>query len=186
MTSVVDVVNKGLDKLGYGAITSLSDGTKAANLADRAWPLVRDEVLRMHPWNFAIKRTTTAPDSTAPSWGFLYQHSMPSDLIRIIELLDLSAAEYQIEGRKILCDVDTLYLRYVSRIEDPNKFDPMFIDTVACKLAYEMCEELTQSNTKKDLLYREFDESIRKARVVDSMENPPGQFEEDSWIEVRY
>ena len=69
MPSVVDLCNSALDKAGHGAITSLEDNTKAARLCLRNWPLVRDRVLRMHPWNFAVKRTNLAAHETAPDWG---------------------------------------------------------------------------------------------------------------------
>ena len=186
MPSVVDVANKALDKLGHGAITSLGDGTKAANLADRTWPMVRDTVLRDHPWNFAMTRTSTAPLSEAPSWGFLYQHEMPNDLIRLIEVLDLRADEYQIEGNKILTDESVLYLRYIAQKTDPNDYDSLFIDAVSTRLAYEMCESLTQSNTKRELLWQDYEMSMQRAKSVDAQENPPTVFAQDDWINARY
>lgn len=186
MPSVVDVVNRALDKLGYGPITSLDDGDKPANLATRTWPIVRDQVLRDHPWNFAVSRAITAPDSTAPSWGFSYRHLMPSDLLRLLEVRDLSTSEYQLEGRYILTDESVLYIRYIARVTDPNQYDSLFVDTVASRLAYEMAESLTQSNTKRELAWQEYTDGLERARRADAQENPPVVFEEDSWIDVRY
>lgn len=186
MPSVVDVANKALDKLGHGAITSLGDGTKAANLVDRSWPLVRDTVLRDHPWNFAMRRTTTAPLSASPSWGFTYQHEVPNNMLRLIEIRDLRADEYQVEGNKILTDESILYLRYIAQVTDPNEYDALFIDAVSTRLAYEMCESLTQSNTKRELLWADYENSLTRAKSIDAMENPPTVFAEDDWINARY
>lgn len=186
MPSVVDIANRALDKLGHGAITSLSDGTKAANLVDRTWPIVRDQVLRSHPWNFAIVRDTLAPLSDAPSWGFSYQHQLPNDLLRLIEVLDLSTDDYQIENNRILCDSDLIYIRYLQQVTDPNQYDAMFVNAVSTAMALEMCESLTQSNTKKQLLADEYEMVMQQTKFVDAVENPPTKFEEDSWIEVRY
>jgi hypothetical protein len=186
MSSVVDVCNKALDKLGHGAITSLSDGTKAANLCDRAWPLVRDQVLRDHPWNFAVKRAVLAASNTAPEWGFSAKFPLPSDNLRLVEVRDLSTSEYSVEDGCIQADADTLYIRYVYRVTDPNRYDSLFIDAAACRLAFELCEALTQSNTKKDALSQEYEDSLTRARRVDGQENPPQQYEEDDWIAVRY
>lgn len=185
MASIVEIVNKALDKIGYGAITSLDDGTKAANLADRTWPLVRDQVLRDHPWNFAIKRTNTAPLSVSPDWGFTYQHELPSDCLRLIEVRDLNRDEYQLEQGRILTDESVLYIRYLSRVEDTNEYDALFVDAVASALAYEMCESLTQSNRKKTALYALYEESLLRAKRADAFENPPAIFAEDSWLTVR-
>lgn len=186
MPSVVDICNKALDKVGHGPIVSLTDGTKAANLCNRNWPLVLDQVLRDHPWNFAVKRTTLAPSSETPSWGFSYAFPLPSDCLRLLEVRDLSTGEYQVEGGRILADTSVLYIRYIRRMEDPNSFDALFSDLVATRLAFELCESLTQSNQKKQSLWSEYEDSVTRARRVDGQENPPVTFEEDDWIKVRY
>jgi hypothetical protein len=186
MPSVVDISNKALDKLGQGPIVSLEDGTKSANLVSRNWEMVRDQVLRDHPWNFAVKRAALAADVTPPAWGFSNQFPFPADLLRLLEVRDLSTGEYQVEANTILANDDVLYIRYIRQVIDPNEFDSMFTDAVATRLALELCEALTQSNTKKQMLFEEYDQSLNGARRVDGQENPPAVFEEDEWIEVRY
>ena len=191
MPSVVDLCNKSLDKVGQGPITSLEDNTKSARLCARNWPVARDAVLRAHPWNFAIKRRVLAPEAlstaeAADQWGFTYRFPMPADMLRLVEVRDLSAAEYQVEGRSILANTSALYVRYVWREEDPNKYDSTFFDVAATRLAFEICEPITQSNTKKDALWQEYKDQMSEAKSFDGQENPPAQFEEDDWIAVRY
>jgi hypothetical protein len=186
MASVIDVCNRALDKLGQSPITSLEDGNKAANLCNRTWPVVRNRLLRSYPWNFAVKRDSTAPESDTPSWGATYQHSLPADCLRLIEILDVRTTEYEVEGNKILCDDEVLYIRYIREVTDPNEFDALFLDAAASLMAFEMCEALTQSNTKKDVLWNEYNENFAIARRIDAQVNPISQFEEDSWIEARY
>jgi len=186
MASVVDICNRALDKLGYGSITSLDDGTKAANLCNRAWPLTRDQVLRDHPWNFAIKRTITSPVVLPPDWGFAYQHPLPADLLRLLDVKDLSTRDYQVEGKFILANDAALYIRYIQRVVDPNQYDALFLEAATTRLAFEMCEALTQSNQKKEALWSEYDDALTRAKRVDAQENPPVIFEEDDWIAVRY
>ncbi len=186
MSSVVEVCNKGLDKVGHGPITSLADGTKAANLCTRNWAIIRDQVLRDHPWNFAVKRAVLAPSVTAPAWGFGYSFPLPATCLRLLEVRDLSTGEYELEGKAILANATVLYIRYIAQITDPNEFDALFIDSVACRLAFELCESLTQSNTKKNDLFQEYQDSLTRAMRADGQENPPSPFEEDEWIAVRY
>lgn len=186
MSSVVDICNRALDKLGHGAITSLTDGTKASDLCNRTWDIVRDQVLRDHPWNFAVVRTTTAPSTKTPSWGFTYQHPTPSDFLRLLEVRDMGAGEYQVESNQILADDDVLYIRYIARITDPVKFDALFVDAVSSRLAYELCEALTQSNKKRDILWEEYTDGLARAKRADAQENPPMVLEEDSWVNARY
>lgn len=186
MPSIVDICNKALDKLGHSPIASLDDGNKAANLCVRNWPLVRDEVLRDHPWNFAVRRATLASETTAPDWGFSSSFPFPEDCLRVLEVRDLSTDEYQIEGRAILANATVLYVRYIHRITDPNVYDSQFVNAVSTKLAVELCESLTQSSTKKDVLFQEYKDALIGATRSDAQENPPRQYEEDEWIAVRY
>lgn len=186
MPSVVDICNNALDKLGHGSITSITDGNKSANLCNRNWPLVRNKALREHPWNFAVKRASTAPSTVAPAWGFTYKHPIPSDCLRLLEVYDLTTDDYQIEGRFILTDDSVLYLRYIYEVTDPNEYDTLFQDLVATRLAFELCESLTQSNTKKEALWNEYKESLTHAKKADGQENPPISLLEDDWINIRY
>lgn len=186
MPSVIDICNSALDKVGQAPIMSLTDGNKAAKLCNRNWPLVRDKVLRACGWNFATKRAVLAPSVTAPAWGFGKSFPLPTDLLRLVEVLDHTTDEYQVEGRSILANDSVLYIRYVTRIEDPNLYDSMFCDSAALALAIELCEPMTQSTSKLQALVNLYDESITAAKSADAQENPPAQFEEDSWIAVRY
>lgn len=186
MSSVVAICNRALDKLGQDPITSLTDGTVAANRCNRTWPIVRDAELREHPWNFAVKRATLSPSTTTPDWGFSYMHRLPTKNLRLIEVLDLSRGEYQVEGKYILANDDTVKIRYVEKVEDPNEYDSMFIETVATRMAFEMCEAFNQNRGKKQDLGEEYKDSLMMAKRADALENPPGESEEDDWISVRY
>ena len=48
-----EIVNLALVRLGATRITSLADGSRNANEANAIYGLIRDEVLRSHPWGFA-------------------------------------------------------------------------------------------------------------------------------------
>lgn len=186
MPSIIDVCNKALDKVGQNPITSLGDGGKAANACNRNWPLVRDTVLRDHPWNFAMAREVLAPSTVAPAWGFTAKFPIPSDFLRLIEIRDLSTNEYQLENGHIHANATALYIRYIKRVTDPNVYDSLFVEAVSTRLAAEMCETFTQSTSKKRALFEEYGENLIRAKSVDGQENPPSTYEEDEWIEARY
>jgi len=186
MASVIDVCNRALDKLGQDPITSLDDGNKSANLCKRTWPIIRDRALRAYPWNFAVKRVATAPSTETPSWGFKYNHPIPTDFLRLIEIRDLRSTDYQVEGNNISAYDSVLYIRYIYRVEDPNQYDSLFISAVAALLAAEMSESFTQSNPKAQKAWGEYDAAMMEARRADAQENPVVLIEEDSWINARY
>ena len=63
--------------------------------------------------------------------------------------------------------------------------DILFREALAARMAYEMCEELTQSNTKKAELKEEYMDAIKAARKASAIQNVPQVGVEDSWITVR-
>jgi hypothetical protein len=58
----------------------------------------------------------------------------------------------------------------------------MFAEVFACRLAVEVCERLTQSNTKRQIAWDEYQQAMRAAVRSDAIENPPEPLPDDSWI----
>ena len=61
----------------------------------------------------------------------------------------------------------------------------MFVDMLAAKLAWQMCEKLTQSNMKKADIMAEYKDAKRTARRINAFENQPTRAPEDTWVSVR-
>lgn len=179
--TAVDCCNSALQRVGASPIMSLSDNTPESRACSIAYDSNRRDELRRHPYAFARKRVVLAPDSTAPVFDYLYQFSLPVDCLRIIRPPDF-ALDWQIEGRKILTnDGDTLYLKYIADIEDTAQWDATFYNLVAAGMAVDLCERLTQSNTKKQQLLAEYELATRAARRVNAFESGPQENAPDSW-----
>jgi hypothetical protein len=186
MPSPVDICNRALSRVGAARITSLGDNTKQARACNSAYPIVRDEVLRAHPWNSAISRTSLSKLSDAPDFGYDAQYQLPADCLRVVEVYD-TKLPWVVEGRVLLSSESTpLYIRYVKREEDTAQFDSMLVSAIASRLAVELCEELTQSNTKRERALTEYEAILARARLADGQEQSPMPFEEDDWINARY
>ncbi len=191
MTSKVEIINKALQKIGEQFITSILDDSEQARAANRIYDTVLREVLRVHPWNFAITRAALAADVETPIWEFENQFTFPADLVRLLGIENLThttrESSYKVEGRRIVSNFDApLNIKYIKLEEDPNQYDSLFVDAFATKLAIEMVETLTQSNTKKSALLAEFSEIFVRAKRVDGQEDPFIRFEEDDWILTRF
>lgn len=189
MASDVEICNRALQKLGAKRIVSLDDDSPNARACQAAYEPVKRAELRAHPWNFAVQRAELAADATAPAWGRANSFQLPSDCLRILPDYpedNRNSHDWQIEGRKILTDdTDPIYLRYIYDVTDPNEMDPLFREAVSAKLAIELCEELSQSNTKKDTLRDDYKEIIREARRTNAIENVAAEPPQDSWLSVR-
>lgn len=187
MASVVETCNRALTKLGQGRITSILDDTKAAKACNAIYDSVRDNLFRMHAWNFLMTRVSLAPLSTTPSHEYLYEYQLPSDCIRIMDIYESEGYPWVVEGRKIMTNQGTeIKIRYMKRDTDPNQYDSAFIGVLADYLAFELAEELTQSNTKKEAAARDFRESLNMAKMADAQEGTPSTFVEDEWINIRF
>ena len=184
--SVVDCCNSALQRVGAASILSLADNSREARACSIAYASNRRDELRKHTWNFAVKRVALAPDTTAPAFDYLYAFTLPSDCLRVLRPPTV-ALDWVIEGRTILTNAsNVLYLRYLADIEDCAQWDPSFYNVVAAALAVDICEPLTQSNTKIARLNQDYKDAVSEAKKVDAFESGPQDAAEDEWIVARY
>lgn len=188
MASKVDISNLALQMLGAGSITAFppTDTSREAKACNNCYEMLRDKELRVNRWGFAKKRAVLAPDATAPAFSFLYAFTYPADCLRPLRPTGRNDCDWQFEGGKILTnDGDTLNLVYIARITDTSMFDAAFVEALAAKMAWHMCEQITQSNTKKADALRAYDRIIAEAKLANSIEQIPEDPADDLWITAR-
>lgn len=151
--SVVGIWNRALQLLGASRVQSISDTTKNAIACTTCYEATRDKLYEMHVWRFCIKLAELAADSPEPDWGRANSFTLPTDYMMLApdypedNFLD---KDFEIQNGKIFTDQDApLYIRYVAQITDPVQMTPTFRELLSTEMAVAMCEELTQSNTKK-------------------------------------
>src|SRR3990167_10132188 len=157
--SQVDICNYALIKIGAKPITSLADDNKAAKTCTKIYDIVRDDILRLFPWNFAIKRVELARLATAPAFGYTYQYSLPSDCLRVLRLHD-NTTVYKIENGKLLTNAATAKVVYTFRAEDPTVYDHQFINLLSLKLAVELAYNLSNDSNLVNLLLDLYQETL--------------------------
>lgn len=190
--SNVQIANRALGKLGARRIDSLADASVNARAVKAAFEMVRDRLLRMHPWNFAIRRTEVAADEAQTLFGGLYQFRKPEDFLCLLRGREAGSSRqerrshWRIEGEFVVGAVaPPLQFRYVARIENPEQFDSLFADTFALALAVELSDELTQDRQRKEVLLAEYQQMLREARRINGLENPEETPPEDDWVLAR-
>ena len=193
MASDVSIANRALTKLGADRILLLTDETQAARTINSMYTDVRDAEIRRYTWKFSIKRTSLSALATPPEWGFDFQYPLPFDYLGLVQvneyyvrsLTDKNAA-WSVEGGNILTNFEApLKLRYKARIENPAMFDPLFVEVLACKLALEACETLTQSGSKYEAAANGYKFALAEAARQDAIENPPDELPWGSWLDSR-
>jgi len=190
MASVVEICNRALQKLGAKRITTLTEDSVSSRACNAVYNSIRLAELRSHPWSCAIKRASLAASTTEPEFNKGYAYPLPSDFVRLIENdngYNYNDNDWQIEGTQIITDDSApLYIRYIYDLSDPAVMDAMLREVISCRMAIELCEELTQSNTKKTELKDDYRLLVREARKVNAISGkPPTESPDDVWITVR-
>lgn len=198
MASSIDIANFALTRLGANRITSFSDGTKEAIATNLFYETTRKFCLESYGWSFAIKRTTLAASSTPPAFGYIYAYTLPSDLLTVYQvgeyfppysystIQNKEQQLYVIENNEILTNLEApLKLFYVFNNTDTSRYSNAFVRWLSLMLAHECCEEITQSNTKKNLLLQEADFVYKQAVAFDRMQKAPETIEDNSFIDSR-
>lgn len=189
MASKVEIANRALQALGASRIQNITDDNVNARAINTAYDSVRRALLRSHSWNFAVERASIAADATGPAFGKDNYFTLPSDFLYLLdpdEDENFNDRDWQIEGRKIATDYDApLEIRYVKDVEDPNLMDPLFREALSAKLALELCEELTQSNSKKVDTMEMFKMAMATAKRQNAFERVGQKPMTDTWESVR-
>lgn len=180
----VSVCNSALVKVGADRISSITQNTKSAILLNAIFNQTRDNVLRAHPWNFAMKRATLAPTSTTPEFEWDYQYDKPSDMLRVWETYP-DDIPHIIEGEKILTDESSLDVRYIYRQDDPATWDACFAEALAWNLAEQIALALTGSLNIQKACADGYKRALAEARSMDGMEGAIKGLEIDDWILAR-
>lgn len=198
MASEVDIANRALGKLGAATITDLEEDDPKAVALNVAFPVVRDAELRRRRWRFAVARYSLPADATAPAFGFQRSFTFPDGCLRVIQvgeydlgpnLADYRAAPtevFSIEGRKILTNLSApLKVRTIQSITDTTLWDAAFVEAFASRLAYECCERITQSDSKRQLAMDDYKLAIREAARANALEVSPQEATDDTWVMAR-
>lgn len=186
--SEVAICNVALQKLGETRITALTQDHPVARDCNACYEAMRELELRKHRWRFAIERASLAADSTEPAFGYDNRFLLPSDCLRVIEPDpdQNDNKDWQIEGRYILTDWEApLEIRYIKNVTDVSQHDALFDEVLACRIAIQLCEVRTQSQSKKEDVKQQYRDALSEARRVNAMESIPQEAETDDWLTAR-
>ena len=189
--TTIDIFNRALDLCGTTNAVAITDATKEARICLRNYELCRKFILRSHPWNFAIKRVLlVTPDATPPPFDFTNRYPLPSDYLRATNVWSdvqrpWSEDDWRIEQGFILSDDSQIQLSYVYDVTDFNLWDPCAFDAMSHYLAWIICYSITQSQSQKDQLFRDLDKILKKAKQMDSIEDPKKDLDIDVWMRSR-
>jgi hypothetical protein len=201
MTSTVDIANYALNIIGASNISAFDENSKVGRLINQRYESVRDAVFRSHPWNCLIRRAELPQEVEVPVFGYAHQYALPTNpfCLRVLEFSNGSLSYPQdnmtnnsggpvfvIEGRKLLTDEDTVRIKYIARVTDPQQYDALLIDALSARLASEIAYAATGSTSVSQLADALYRDKLREARFVDATEGAPQKLEASDFIESRF
>lgn len=173
MTSKTSICNKALVKIGVDPVINIdTDTSPRATRCKAAYDDALEEVLRLHNWNFAIFRQTLNQDtSRTPAYGYTKSYVLPTipKIIRIIEEKD--NIDYKIENNFLLTNEASVSIRFVGRETDTTKYDSLFIEILALRIATEIGFKLTGNVQLIQLLEQKYQQMMSFARNRDFIED---------------
>jgi hypothetical protein len=158
--------------LGGRRITSLTQDVKEAKLCNERYPLLRDELLQRHNWNFAIARASLAQLVTVPSFGYNFEYQLPADCLKVIDI-DVPEADWSVEGNVLRTNLESIKIKYVKIVDNTALFTPVFVEALSLRLAWDLSYSLVQSTSQTDFLRSSFEQYMREARSHDAQEGKP-------------
>ena len=191
MSSIVTICNNALMLVKTKkTITSLSQGTVEADACDIIYEELRDTMLEVHQWNFAVKRVKMGQLLATPGFEWAYAYQLPADFMRLITVHAGSSGgdrvPYKIENGTVVSDATNLSLRYISRVEDPNLMPATFRTALSKLMASRLAVGLANDRLLAEGLYYQYrDEDLPVAKSADSLQDMPEQMPESEWVSVR-
>jgi len=191
--TVEGICNLALDKLGADPVQSIAAPVKAnEKLMARQYYHWRDAELRRHRWRFSIETRRLTPVGDPTSVGPdapLYAYQMPNEALRAIRR---KGDIWQIGNGRKLYDASSTYIDVDFVMQRaPTDMDVLFQEALACRLAFECCEKITQSNEKKKDIFQMYRDAIAEAKLANAFESGPEEWvyldsnEQYSWEQAR-
>lgn len=187
MATKVSICSNALLLLGGKTINALNEGTDRARLASNLYDSLRDEMLRSHPWNCAVKRVILAPDVEVPAFDYGAQFTLPADWLKTISVgTETSAPDYKHEAGKIVANGTSLALRYIFRNDNEATWDSMLVRAMELKMAAEMAYPVTGSASMADMMHNKLLQHMKGARALDGQDDPPQTLGDFPLLQARY
>ena len=193
--SETSICNMALAKLGAKRINNIdTDSTTEAIHCRTHYAQTRDALTRLLAPAFASDRDTLSQDTVDPDFEWDNQFILSADFLRKLSVYgdtgaDLSKTRYSyaIEGERLLTNEGAIYLRYVKRVTDTSKFDPLFVEVLVLQLALKLSGPLSGGNAKlQEIIKQELGAVMSLARVVDKSETKTkGRLDLNTWNDAR-
>lgn len=152
--SKLTICNDALLMLGAAPVSSFSDGSDSAQIADRLYNDIKILVLTLYPWSFSFKKVQLARTLNTPVSEWRYEYQLPGDMIIGPRALFNSPSygarpvtQWEVFEDKVLTNYDACYADY--QFDTPeDRLPSYFVQILKYYLAWHFAEPVTDQFTK--------------------------------------
>ena len=198
--SALSICSDALQMLGAKPISSFTEGTDEANVADSLYQDIKKQALLVYPWSFVYKKIALAQLLTGPTTEYTYAYQLPGDRIGPPRSVTVSATpgsgtirNYRIFGDQLLTNETSIYIDYpydVQEYEMPVYFIQLMKYMMAWHLAIPITDQIDKATYWQGIAIGAASENnrggyMRTATSIDGQGQPISVIEDYSLIDVR-
>lgn len=180
----VSICNMALTRIGANRISSLTQDTENARIANLIYDFIVDGVLASYAWPCASTRARLAQLTSTPAYEYAYQYQLPSNPYCLKPLSIYPTGDYKVEGRLLLANQTEVYLRYIGRLTSASDFSPYVARTLIAKLAIEFSGRVANALNLKRTLETEYNIAFARAKMAAGQSGYPGDEGNNDWIDA--
>jgi len=152
-----------LAKIGASRIINFENASENSPQAIQCrlhFEQTRDALTESHTWRFASGREKLSQDTVDPEFEYDNQFILPTDYLVKKSVWNGDGPRdtnfsYSLEGNRLLTNEDEIHLRYIKRVTDSTKFDPLFVEVFVLKLALKLVALAGANPKMAEILGRE-------------------------------
>ncbi len=183
----VALASRALIRIGAAPISSFSDGSVEAEIANALFAPVRDGLLSAYAWGFATGQVALDELETPPVADYDYAFQLPTDYLRALSAGTGTRGrglKYRIARGALHTNSSSAVLTYVFRPEE-EEFPPYFDQAIIARLAAEFCIPITESTSRASALFDLAEDEFRRARQIDAQQDTPNAIEKFPLTDIR-
>lgn len=149
---------------------SINDDNVRAKACLSVFETSKLSMLSEDNWNFAMARQSLNRDTVTPAYDFAYRFALPINpaYLRLVEHDQCPTMEWSIEGQFILCDSDSLSIKYVGDVP-ASQFSNAFAFALSALIASQVCRVLDQDHNLGERLYQLHLDRLGRAKHIDAL-----------------
>ena len=177
MATNISICNGGLFMIGADEINSFTDETREARICAALYETTKQEIIQSHPWVFTKQQIDLARTVNTPVMDFEYEYQVPTGTLRIF-YKDTLRNDYEVFQDKLFTDDDAVT---IVRQVDPGEanYPAYFVRLLEYAMAEVLAASVSQDADVTQLFNQKKNEQMRKARGIDSQNQPNKRFNEN-------